>query len=296
MDELREGGLSMKMPVIATALAISMSIAPPALRAQLLAQGAVTNGHYHFNVSDMDAHEEFWGEVLGAKADTFGAGTPMYKFDDALVLLREQAPEGPMVGGSVDHIGFTVPDLREKVDRFIAAGYELVTHMHAPPGVEVDRGIAMIKDGMVSGFAHVIGPEGIKVELLEMRTQAAPIVSHHVHFFVDEPEMLRDWYVDMFGAQPQPGPLPGIVSAVLPGLLLNFNPKADPVTGTAGRVLDHIGFEIDDLESLVTELAGKGVEFDVELREIPQIGLKLAFLTDPWGTSIELTQGLDDIR
>ena len=68
------------------------------------------------------------------------------------------------------------------------------------------------------------------------------------------------------------------------------------MAGTAGRVLDHIGFEVADLEALVAELEAKGIEFDVPYREIPEIGLALAFLTDPWGTYIELTEGLDEIR
>lgn len=277
-------------------LVVSLVTTPGTSLAQLLTNGPVTNGHYHFNVGDMAAHQRFWGDILGGTAGTFGNGTPIYMFADALVLLREQAPEGPMVGSSVDHVGFTVPNLRPKIDELVAAGYELVTHMHAPPGVEVVDGIAMINDGPVSGFAHVIGPEGIKVELLETRAQDAPIVSHHVHFFIDEPERLRDWYVDMFGAQAQPGPMPGIVSAALPGLLLNFNPNDEAVAGTPGRVLDHIGFEVEDLESLVAELEAKGIEFDVAYREIPGIGLKLAFMSDPLGTSIELTEGLDEIK
>jgi hypothetical protein len=34
------------------------------------------------------------------------------------------------------------------------------------------------------------------------------------------------------------------------------------------------------------------VKFDVPHRKIPALGLSLAFLTDPWGTYIELTEGL----
>jgi hypothetical protein len=35
------------------------------------------------------------------------------------------------------------------------------------------------------------------------------------------------------------------------------------------------------------------VKFDVTYRKIPALGLSLAFLTDPWGTYIELTEGLN---
>ena len=40
-------------------------------------------------------------------------------------------------------------------------------------------------------------------------------------------------------------------------------------------------------------MKAKGVEFDVEYREIDSIALKSAFITDPAGTYIELTEGYD---
>ena len=36
-----------------------------------------------------------------------------------------------------------------------------------------------------------------------------------------------------------------------------------------------------------------GVEFDVPYRELDQLGIAIAFFTDPFGTYIELTEGLD---
>ena len=35
-----------------------------------------------------------------------------------------------------------------------------------------------------------------------------------------------------------------------------------------------------------------GIKFDMPYRDVPAIGLKIAFITDPVGTYIELTQGL----
>ncbi|MCY4510654.1 MAG: hypothetical protein OXG35_27395, partial [Acidobacteria bacterium] len=69
--------------------------------------------------------------------------------------------------------------------------------------------------------------------------------------------------------------------------------SVDEPVGTRGRALDHIGFEVDDLEAFCEKLAAMGIEFDVEYREIDSIQLKIAFLTDPAGTYIELTEGYD---
>jgi catechol 2,3-dioxygenase-like lactoylglutathione lyase family enzyme len=58
-------------------------------------------------------------------------------------------------------------------------------------------------------------------------------------------------------------------------------------------VLDHIGFEVDNLEAFCAELEAKGVKFDRPYTEIPALGLGIAFFTDPWGVYVELTEGLD---
>ena len=39
-------------------------------------------------------------------------------------------------------------------------------------------------------------------------------------------------------------------------------------------------------------LQAAGVTFDAPFREVPNIGLKIAFIVDPVGTRIELTEGL----
>ena len=47
-------------------------------------------------------------------------------------------------------------------------------------------------------------------------------------------------------------------------------------------------------ESLQNHAAAKGIELDAPVREVASIGLKIAFLTDPQGVYIELTEGLID--
>jgi hypothetical protein len=82
----------------------------------------------------------------------------------------------------------------------------------------------------------------------------------------------------------------------LPGINLAFAPSATEMVPTKGRVLDHIGSEIDGLEEFCKALEAKGIEFDRGYNEVPSLGLAIAFLTDPWGTYIELTEGLDAVK
>jgi catechol 2,3-dioxygenase-like lactoylglutathione lyase family enzyme len=272
-------------------------VSPAGVFAQLIAKGPVTNGHYHFNASNVDEHMRFWVDTLGGKAGTFGDDVPIVLFPNALIFMRDQAPTGGMIGTSVNHIGLSVRDLRATVDRIVAAGYKMITESEAPAGVRVVDNIGVVEgDGPVSGLAYVEGPEGIKVEILEMRAQAAPIASNHVHFFGQDAEAMRQWYVDTFGAVPRAGSVNGIIGADLPGLGLSFTGGIAGVEGTDGRVLDHIGFEIDDLKSFTERLQAKGIKLDVPYTKVERLGIAIAFVTDPWGTKIELTEGLDEVH
>lgn len=264
---------------------------------QLTSTGPVTNGHHHLNISDLAAHQRFWVDTLGGQPGMFANRTPIVMFPNALVFLREQPPTAGSIDSTVNHIAFSVPNLRATVDRLVDAGYEMVTAEQSPPGSEVVDGIRIVPgSGLVSGVSYVLGPDDVKVEVLEMRAQQLPIASHHIHFFGHQNEAMRAWYVETFGAAAQPGAANGFVVATLPGLSLNFSPTEQPMAGTAGRAIDHIGFEIDGLQAFVEKLEADGITFDVPYRELPEAGISLAFFTDPWGTYIELTEGLDDIR
>ena len=61
---------------------------------------------------------------------------------------------------------------------------------------------------------------------------------------------------------------------------------------TRGAALDHIGFEVKNLEALTKKLSAAGVKFDRPYGKLPGSNVASAFLTDPSGTSIELTEGL----
>jgi catechol 2,3-dioxygenase-like lactoylglutathione lyase family enzyme len=133
----------------------------------------------------------------------------------------------------------------------------------------------------------------VKVELLESKQQAVPIKLHHVHFFNPQNKEMRDWYVKVFGAKPREAA--NFAVADLPGVALNFTQSPTPVVGTTGRAVDHIGFEVKNLEAFCKKLEEMGIKLSVPYRNVPALGLSIAFITDPWGTSIELTEGLDKV-
>jgi hypothetical protein len=53
---------------------------------------------------------------------------------------------------------------------------------------------------------------------------------------------------------------------------------------------------VKGLEEYCKQLEVKGIRFDSPFHKLPDVPLAVAFLTDPWGTLIELTEGLDQAR
>ena len=67
------------------------------------------------------------------------------------------------------------------------------------------------------------------------------------------------------------------------------------MVGTQGRALDHIGFEVKNLEAFTKKLESQGIKLTSPYRQVAALGISIAFITDPWGTYIELTEGLDKV-
>jgi predicted enzyme related to lactoylglutathione lyase len=108
---------------------------------------------------------------------------------------------------------------------------------------------------------------------------------------------MQAWYAKTFGATLLPAnPGSAFVSDQLPGVTLNFSPSPTPTVGTTGRAIDHIGFEIKNLEAFTKKLEAQGIKLDRPYTKVPELGIAIAFIKDPWGTNIELTEGLVNIK
>lgn len=251
----------------------------------------VVYGHHHINVSNLDDQKRFWVDTLGGTTVPLGDLT-VVKFTNVLVIIREQEPTGGTKGTTVNHIGFTVPDLRALLNNVTAAGYSVVSKEEVPSTYEVRNGIAYneVQDAYL---AFVMAPDDIKIEFIEDPMQEMPVKLHHIHFAANDVVAMKAWYVNTFGAIP--GMRGNFQAADLPGVNLTYSSSDVPLAGTRGRGLDHIGFEIDGLEAFCRRLEDQGVIFDLPFTQVEDLGIGIAFLTDPFGTYIELTEGLDKL-
>src|SRR5215470_11743433 len=107
----------------------------PRVFAQLVshADAPIRIGHYHLNVTSIEAHKKFWVETLGGRAMKFG-GIDVVEFPDAFIFLRVQKPAGPTRGTAFDHIGFAVSDVPAMAMKLAAAGYQETTGREPKPG------------------------------------------------------------------------------------------------------------------------------------------------------------------
>lgn len=137
--------------------------------------------------------------------------------------------------------------------------------------------------------AFVMTADGLRIEILENKTQNVPIVFQHVHFFVPEaaiPE-IQTWYAKNFGAKP--GMRGTSQSDDVPGANLTFTKTNTPTVPTKGHILDHIGFDVLDINVAAKRFEANGIKFDRGPEALPN-GVKLLFIHDPWGTNIEVNQ------
>ncbi len=74
-------------------------------------------------------------------------------------------------------------------------------------------------------------------------------------------------------------------------MVSNATNRENTIVFPEGRSFDHISFEIKGLQEFCKNLQAQGIKLDMDIIDATQIGLKVTFVTDPFGTRIELTEG-----
>ena len=240
----------------------------------------VTMGHWHLNSKDVEASKKIL-VAMGGTAIKNG-NFEIVKFPGVAVYLNQAAgaapPSGGTVGSVVNHVGFTVLSVPDAVAKWKAAGVNVL------PGGQGRTDQAFVETA-----------DGLRIEILENKDQKFPIQSHHIHFNVPESEIpkMQAWYATWFGAVP--GKRGTNIAADLPGINLSFSRSMNDTVQvtTKGRVLDHIGFDVKNLETFLKKYEAAGGKIDRPYTKNEQAGTALAFITDPWGTYIELNERPD---
>jgi catechol 2,3-dioxygenase-like lactoylglutathione lyase family enzyme len=237
----------------------------------------MTYGHVHLNVSDIELHKQIWVDHFDGVVVEKGPLTAV-RLPNMLVALTAREPTMGSRATLMDHFGFKVRNMARFLAKWRAAGFEVGREFIGAEG---------------QSNAYIMLPDDVYVEMQEDQGLSTEISGYHIHFVTPRYEELLAWYTDIFGLEIKPrGSITTTTNA--PGMNISFGNSQQARLPTRGASLDHIGFEFEDLQAFCDYLESKGIEFDVPFRDIPAIGLKFAFITDPAGTYIQLTQGYDD--
>ena len=116
---------------------------------------------------------------------------------------------------------------------------------------------------------------------------AAAADYHHMHLTAPDAKAAAAWYIEHMGCEDF-----GREGACRVGSTDFYWFERDPQDGSVGTGVNHIGFSFRDLAAKMAGWQRAGLDIDnpdEPIRDIPGL-FKLAFLTDPWGTRIEVVE------
>lgn len=268
-----------KTMLIALAFGLTLVAGTAAAQPAPVNQAGVTMGHWHIASKDVEANKKLF-VAMGGKLFMPG-GQPLIMFPGLYIslVLGNEKGDGGSVGSVVNHVGFIVDNVQKRVAEWKAKG------------VKVLPGGALPGGGNRLDQAYVETPDGVRMEILEDKMQTVPIRNEHIHFFLPAAEIPKavEWYAKTFGGQAATRNNAPVVN--LPGVQLRFNPADTKQAPTRGRVLDHIGFDTNDHPAVVKRLEGMGIKLDQPVGK-GATGNTITYITDPWGTRIEIVQRL----
>jgi catechol 2,3-dioxygenase-like lactoylglutathione lyase family enzyme len=261
------------------------------LLAQLPApnKAGVSAGHDVLRVKDMDAANKFW-QALGGQPVQFAGRLNLTEFPGVLLLniggaqgqgkaAPTPAPAAELAGtegSSLDFIGFSVKDLKGSLAKW------------------ADAGIKPLAGGS-STQVYLMSPDKIKVRIKENKSLAAPIVADTIKMMVPNVAEAQAWYAKYFGADMVKRG--GETVANIPGSSILFEQAKGPVAPTRGRAFDRIGLEVVGLDAMVKKLEDAGIKLDSPYRgKNEKMNAGFAVFQDPYGTLIEMSEGLSAVK
>ena len=264
--------------LVVVALASTLIATTAAAQPAPYNQAGVTMGHWHIAAKDVEADKKLF-LAMGGKLYNPG-GQPLIMFPGLYIslILNGEKGEGGTVGSVVNHVGFYVDNVQKRTAEWKAAGVKVL------PGNALPNG-----GGTRLDQAFVETPDGVRMEIQEDKTQKMPIRNGHVHLSVPKADMAKavDWYARVFGGQKTTRNDAPVVD--LPGVQIRFIAADMPQVPTRHRALDHFGFDVGDHAAFVKRIEGMGIKLDQPVGK-GSTGNTITYITDPWGTRIEVIQ------
>ena len=232
-------------------------------------------GHHIIRSKDVETARKFWETIGGGP--TALATIQLMKFPGALIYVSAPRGNVPLTGGNhgttIEFLTFRVKDLKASIAKWKAAGIE-----------------------PVKGYREttLLAPDDVQIRITEDTKLAAPIAADGVIMNVANAAEVSAWYAKWFGAKVTRNG--GDMVGEVPGVRIVFHETRGPIAPTKGHAVGLLGFETKDLQAFVRKYEDSGAKLDGAVGTNAAANLSVVQLTDPWGTSIEVSQGFRAVK
>lgn len=283
-----------------TRLAILSALAAASLAAQ-----QVHFHHLHLNATDPAAAIDFYSSRFDAeKAKFAGAVDAVWAQKSWILFSKVNAAPPSEIFSTIWHFGWGAEDMQKEYQRQLDLGTKFQTPI---------TDISDIGGGNARGlffYAYVDGPDHSLIELNTARHHHFG----HVHLLSADPVAAGEWYAKHFGVQnvryqKQKRMYRNVQIAPSASMMIdNVNLIIYPIEyaqtawpelwkdrkdfeSTKGRVVDHIGLSVDNLDETLARLEKEGVKITDPPRSVLGGKVKYAFVEGPDKLRIELVEG-----
>lgn len=286
-------------------LSILLAIAPFATHAQQQAAPPAPPAHFHhvhLNATDPETAILFYTSKFKARKESFaGLGDAVWTGASWLLFTKVDAPPPSELLSGVWHIGWGAEDMQSTYQQQLAKGTRFAT-----PLTDISD---MVGGNRRFFYAYVDGPDHALIELNTARHHDFG----HVHLFSADPPAAGAWYARELGLRSFPQTEQRVYKGVqiAPAAFVTadhvsmiiypveylqtaapdvWKARNGAFASTRGRVVDHLGFSVDDLAATLARLRADGVNITAEPRSLADGRIQSAFIEGPDRVAIELVQ------
>ena len=278
---------------VAQALLAPVFLAFPALSAEAHFH------HLHLNTTDPAKAIEFYTKTFDCEKARFaGLVDAVWAQKSWLLFTKAPAPPPAEIISSIWHFGWGAEDMPDAYQKQLAKGTKFGT-----PITELFPKF---------WFAYVDGPDHAIIELNTSTNHGFG----HLHLISDDAVSAGEWYRKHFGATWKSGKPPTreprFIRDVQVGpnsslMMDNVNIIIFPIEyarqampewkgrkafeSPKGRVVDHVGFSVENLAESLEKLRKEGVTVTDEIKSVHGGKIKYAFIEGPDKIRIELVEG-----
>jgi catechol 2,3-dioxygenase-like lactoylglutathione lyase family enzyme len=265
--------------------------------------------HLHLNATDPAAAINFYTSKFDCEKGRFaGVLDAVWAQKSWMLFTKVSAPPPWELTSAVWHFGWGAEDMKATYQKQLDSGTKFFNPLTDISDIGGNTGAT----GRFY-YAYVEGPDHALIEL----NTAGHHRFGHLHLFSEDPVSAGEWYMKYLGAvrrsttppSRQPrfyrdvpiGPSMSLTADNVNLIIypIAYSKKVYPehwkgqttMSSTKGRVVDHVGFSVDNLPETLEKLRKDGVKVTDEIKSAAGGKIKYAFIDGPDKIRIELVEG-----